>query len=394
MVTCLDRKKKVLSLFSGCGGMDIGFEGGFKIHKALHQDHFNILKNGKLAATSFETVFANDIRPCAKIAWNNYYKPNSEIYHLGSIIDIVKAAENKEFEFPYCDIVTGGFPCQDFSVAGKRQGFDSNKSDLGIIDFNTPTDENRGKLYMWMRKVIELTDAKLFVAENVKGLVSLGEAKKIISNDFSSVGEGFYVFPPTILKASDYGIPQTRERIFFIGINKKYVDKQLLKKIEKDPSNLKWNPYPSPPKIKKKLQKLLADLPEPEESKDASHRAYSKAKWYGKHCQGQTEVDLKGYAPTIRSEHHGNIEFRRLSVINGGKYQNEFELGKKQRRLSVRECARIQTFPDDYEFVFKSIYGTVSGSEAYKLIGNAVPPLLAYQLACRIESVWETIFNL
>ena len=101
-----------------------------------------------------------------------------------------------------------------------------------------------------------------------------------------------------------------------------------------------------------------------------------------------------GAAPTIRSEHHGNIEFRRLDVSNGGKYKDEIEMGKQQRRLTVRECARIQTFPDDYEFVFKSIYGSVSGSEAYKLIGNAVPPLLAYHLACRLEKLWNTYFTL
>lgn len=392
MVTNLCKKKKIISLFSGCGGMDIGFEGGFKIHSSLYQEIFGEVHNSCLPQTSFETVFANDIRPGAKIAWNNYYRPSEDLYHLGSIVDYVKKVESGELQFPDCDIVTGGFPCQDFSVAGKRQGFKSNKSDMGIVDYDSPTDENRGKLYMWMRKVIELTNPKMFVAENVKGLASLGEAKKIITKDFSSVGAGFYVFPPIILRASDYGIPQTRERIFFIGINKKYIDKSLLKKIESDPSNREWNPYPFPSCKEKKLKPLLADLPEPSESKDASHQAYSKAKWYGKHCQGQTEVNLQGAAPTIRSEHHGNIEFRRLDIENGGLYSKEIAEGKKQRRLSVRECARIQTFPDDYEFVFKSTYGSVSGSEAYKLIGNAVPPLLAYQLALRIEKMWDKYF--
>ena len=125
---------------------------------------------------------------------------------------------------------------------------------------------------------------------------------------------------------------------------------------------------------------------EPEQSKDLSHQKYSKAKWYGKHCQGQTEISLNKLAPTIRAEHHGNIEFRRLSKENGGLIESEFNL--PQRRLSVRECARIQTFPDGYEFVTHNI----GASEAYKLIGNAVPPLLGYHLAKRLETVWASLF--
>ena len=115
----------------------------------------------------------------------------------------------------------------------------------------------------------------------------------------------------------------------------------------------------------------------------------------GKHCQGQTEIKLDTIGPTIRSEHHGNIEFRRLSVEHGGKIVKELNRGMKERRLTIRECARIQSFPDDYEFVIeKNKQGKkVSASEAYKIIGNAVPPLLAYNIAKQIEKKWELYFK-
>lgn len=395
LATMGENNLRVVSLFSGCGGMDIGLEGGFKVHESLRHPHFSIDANGCLKKTRFSTVFANDIRPGAKLAWQRYYRNRPEgQFKLCSIVDFVKAASNGGMQFPECEILTGGFPCQDFSVAGKRKGFKSDKSDLGVKEEAKPTEENRGMLYMWMRRAIELARPKMFIAENVKGLISLGEAKEIIAKDFSSVGDGYYVFPPQVLRAVDYGIPQTRERVFFIGISKAEVAPELLRKIEKDPFNTGWNPYPSPLKDwSPKLGNLLSDLPEPESAKDLSQTVYSKAKWYGKHCQGQTEVDLEGAAPTIRSEHHGNIEFRRLSLENGGRYKGELKGGCKQRRLSVRECARIQTFPDDYDFIFKGKEGMLSGSEAYKLIGNAVPPLLAYQLALKIEKIWDSLFK-
>ena len=116
----------------------------------------------------------------------------------------------------------------------------------------------------------------------------------------------------------------------------------------------------------------------------------------GRHCQGQQEVVLDGIGPTIRSEHHGNIEFRRLTREHGGRYGEELDEGLRERRLSVRECARIQTFPDDYEFVIPAQKGnkSVSGSEAYKIIGNAVPPLLGYHIAKRLmEKQFEEAKN-
>lgn len=146
-----------------------------------------------------------------------------------------------------------------------------------------------------------------------------------------------------------------------------------------------------------KCKEVLKDLQEPEKATDLSQIHYSKAKFMGVHCQGQIEVNLEKLAPTIRSEHHGNIEFRRLQVENGGKMTEELKKGYKERRLTLRECARIQTFPDDFNFVIpnKDRKGSfeVSPSVGYKLVGNAVPPLLAYHIAKKIESNWSFYFN-
>ncbi len=138
---------------------------------------------------------------------------------------------------------------------------------------------------------------------------------------------------------------------------------------------------------------VLENLNEPEkETQDLSQMKYSKAKFLRK-GQGQIEINLEGLSPTIRAEHHGNIEYRRLSVELGGKYLDELNKGKIMRRLTVRECARLQTFPDNFEFVRDKKSGySLSASQGYKLIGNAVPPLLAYHIAKRLEYLWDSLF--
>lgn len=409
--------------------MDIGFEGGFNILKPLlnyamssgwissEDDKYYRLKKN-----DFETVFANDIVEDAKILWCNYFnkhrcKDTSQNYHLKSIVDIVKeykAGNTKAFPSDI-DVVLGGFPCQDFSVAGKRNGFNSHKDHNGkIINSEIPTEETRGKLYMWMREVIEITMPNIFIAENVKGLANLNDVKDIIRSDFSKIGgDGYIVLEPQILHSGRYGVPQSRERIFFIGFKKSALTKTALQNLQKQIINELYSPYPQPThKLNSENNNLfssnltipfvpcgivLADLEEPTNSFDSSQKYYSKAKFMGTHCQGQKEVDLLKLAPTIRSEHHGNIEFRRLSKENGGTKLDEISKGLIERRLTLRECARIQTFPDDYEFVIENNIGRkkfiVSPSSAYKIVGNAVPPLLAYHIARKIESNWQLYFG-
>jgi DNA (cytosine-5)-methyltransferase 1 len=404
----------VVSLFSGCGGMDLGFEGNFLAYKnSIPPENYNRFvaervdeKYVRLKPTRFKTVFANDILKDAKNTWvHNFsnYKYIPEIFYTESIVTLVKLHENGVKIFPdKVDIVTGGFPCQDFSVAGKRNGFKSHMNHDGkIIKNNIEHEETRGELYKWMKKVIDITKPNIFIAENVKGLTNLSDVKKIIQNDFSTADKnGYIVLDPLVLNAAAYGVPQSRERVIFIGIKKAALCKKALIELSKAKISKEYSPYP-PIAYKKgeyiTLKEIFGNLEEPTSSEDLSQANYSKAKFMGTHCQGQSEIKLNSIGPTIRAEHHGNIEFRRLSKEHNGKYIDELNHGYSERRLTVRECGLIQSFPPDFQFVIKSSEPKktylVCPSNAYKVVGNAVPPLLAYNLATRIEDLWEKYFK-
>ena len=365
---------RVLSLFSGCGGMDLGLEGGFICHRhsvtnpgwVRHKVNDNwVLLN----RNAFRTVFACDILEEARLTWLRYmsrFHVNPDIYHLESIVDLVKLHKEGNDVFPSnIDIVTGGFPCQDFSVAGKRRGFDSS------------------------------------------GLVSLGDVKEIIQRDFSTAnGNDYIVLEPQVLHAANYGVPETRERVIFIGIKRSALSRDAIAALEQENIPALYNPYPAPTHdfnvhdnelpSPVSCRDIFQDLPEPSDSEDLAQQVFSGAKYLGNGSQGQTEINIDGLAPTIRSEHHGNIEFRRLSLEHGGKIMDELNRGLQERRLTPRECALIQTFPPDYPFVFcknGSKRYAVSPSGAYKVIGNAVPPMLAYNIAKRIQEVWPLYFG-
>ena len=308
---------KVCSLFSGCGGLDLGFDGGFEF------------LGKKYPKNKFEIVFANDIEPKA---CETFEKNFGVTPHCGDIREILKYETNK---IPDCDVVTGGFPCQDFSMAGKRRGFNS----------------ERGLLYKSMKRVIELKKPKFFLAENVKGLMNLGGALETIKSDFASLPTP-YIVTHNLFNAAYYGVPQRRERVLIFGVRDDIYAKQ---------GDYKWpNPHLSQNNwvtSKKALDDLLTI------NKSLSHQnEYSKARNYGAHAQGNKAI--KGSLPsvTIRAEHHGNIEFHY----------------SERRRLTVRECARIQSFPDSFDFVG-------AASNIYKQIGNAVPPVLAWHVARSIQ---------
>jgi len=411
------KEKRVLSLFSGCGGMDIGLEGGFtclkdsinlNIHPTWIEEDYG--KWVKVSETGFKTVFANDIRDDAKAAWVSYFKQRysnaNEIYNVESIVDLVKRHKNGEQIFPEnIDVVTGGFPCQDFSVAGKRQGFNSLKSHIGEkISSEEANVENRGQLYIWMKEVVSIVKPKVFIAENVKGLVSLEDVKEIIENDFSKAADGGYlVIPARVLQAANYGVPQSRERVIFYGFKRSALTDEAIQYLTNISDHSDIDPYPIPthnyslnnislnPFVTS--GKAICDLKEPDFTTDNSQKKYSKAKL--SRGQGNVEIKLDNVSPTIRSEHHGNIEFRRLDIENGGKYVDEIEKGLEQRRLTIRECARLQTFPDDYQFILEKTEKNiaVSASSAYKIIGNAVPCVLAYNIGKTLSEKWDMYFK-
>ena len=409
---------RVLSLFSGCGGMDLGFEGGFLCHAksvASRGEWVRERVDGRwvrLALTRFRTVFANDILREARVAWLQYMGSRGHdagVYHADSVVDLVKRHRAGERVFPErIDVVTGGFPCQDFSLAGKRLGFASNKDHTGRRrETDEPSEETRGKLYFWMREVIDITRPKVFVAENVKGLVNLGDVRRVIRRDFARAGgDGYVVLEPRVLHAGDYGVPESRERVIFIGIRKSALREEALEALERDRVPAAYDPYPCPthactargegllPPVV--CRDIFEGLEEPELSDDLSQRYFSRAKYMGAHCQGQQEITLDALAPTIRSEHHGNIEYRRLSPEHGGTIGEELSRGWPERRLTPRECALIQTFPPDYPFVSEGEGRSrfaLSPSGAYKVIGNAVPPVLAYHIARRLQALWPLYFE-
>lgn len=317
---------RVLSLFSGCGGLDLGLEGGF-----------TYLGN-EYTKNPFKIVWANDINEKAtKTQKLNF--PDTEVV-CGDIVKLLKEGVDLPSDI---DVVVGGFPCQDFSLAGKRRG-------LTV---------QRGQLYQSMAKVIEMTQPKVFLAENVKGLLSWenGLAIKTITEDFSKLG---YDVDYRLLHTADYGVPQTRERVIIIGIRK-----DLGKKVKwVEPTHAEHPEGNQKPWVT--LKDAIDDIKDDAVQEKLPNFGYSKAKRVpGTQGNNVTKADRPG--PTMRAEHHGNIEFH-------------YEL---PRRLSAREAARIQSFPDNFEFVS-------STTDAYRQVGNAVAPVFGWHLAQMLKGVLES----
>ena len=322
---------KVVSLFSGCGGLDQGFVGKFSIFAKPYKKTFTKLP--------FDVVWANEIDKDAA----DTYKEN-----LGKHIVCQDIIDIKSNEIPDCDVVIGGFPCQDFSIAGKQRAFEN----------------GRGNLYREMVRVVKSKKPIAFVAENVKNILNpnLIDADKnqpvikTICDDFSNAG---YIVKFKCLSAPNYGVPQKRERVFIVGIRKDIK------------SEFRF-PLPFHPSMTSK--QAIDDLWGREnDSNIANHSQISLAKFrpYSKiGSQGNEMIPENGPSHVMRAEHHMNIQAHYRTLCP----KNDKEDRTFWRRLTVREAARLQTFPDEFKF---------SGmkSSSYKQVGNAVPPMLGWHVA-------------
>lgn len=394
-------KPKVLSLFSGCGGMDLGF-----------------------IQAGYEVVWANDVDPHA----SETYKRN-----IGDHITNQDIQTIKDDDLPSnIDVVIGGFPCQGFSMAGKR-------------DVN----DERNFLYREMKRVIEVVQPSCFVAENVRGLLSMNNGKVIehIVNDFKSLG---YEVDYKLLYAPHYTIAQERYRVFIIGVKKGEIDfpegeikeesefRTVYDAIGDIMDLHSLNNHNTIQKWPEHYNTIMSYIGEGQKLCNARHGESSVYTWdipevYGDTTEEEKEV-LLAIAKNRRHKKYGpkdgnplsvstismltNISIEEIKDITDRLIEKEYLIEKdskfditkasftrfkrltwnnpsptiltnfdnprnyihpeKDRPLSVREVARIQSFPDDFIF-----YGPIRTQ--YRQIGNAVPPVLAKRVALSIR---------
>lgn len=334
----VSKSPKIISLFSGCGGLDLGF----------HQE-------------GYETVWANDFDHWAC----ETFKKN-----IGDVIvegDIEQIDPYDNTSIPDCDIVLGGFPCQDFSMIWKRPGLDG----------------ERGNLYKSFLRVVDAKKPKVFVAENVKGLLTANNKKAIkqIVSDFEKIAPGYNV-KVKLYNFADYGVAQLRERILIVGIR----------------SDIDFDfEHPEPTHSGKNEDLLphvtagqaLANIPNDAknmEQQNLSPKTVEKLKLIS---AGGNFTDIpkdhplyvKGMISHVYRRIHPDQPSKTIIAAGGGGTWGYHY--PEPRSLNNRERARLQSFPDDFEFV-----GTMT--QVRKQIGNAVPPQGVRELAKTLKKIFES----
>ena len=320
-------KLRVASLFCGCGGTDVGLLGDFD----FLGKHYN--SNG------MQIVYANDIDDNAC----NIFKEN-----FGIIPDNRDIREVKSDDIPEFDILTGGFPCQSFSIVAQ------NPKRLGVKD-------ERGKLFFEMCRILKEKQPKCFIAENVKGILTANKksAFPLILKEFEDSG---YDVQYRILNSANYGVPQKRERVIIVGfrsdLNIKF---DFPESIINDES--KFEP----------LEKVV------EKSVDEKYFFSQRA------VEGmlrRRESMNKGRAQDLSKP--CNTVGAHLAKVSLNSTDPVLKEGEKYRRFTPREVARIQSFPEKFELV---------GSEAaqYRALGNAIPPVLFWYVANAVKENLSTI---
>lgn len=331
---------KLVSLFAGAGGLDLGFENA-----------------------GFEVVWANEFD---KEIWDTYQQN-----HPNTVLDGRSIVDIPSTDIPECDGIIGGPPCQSWSAGGSKRGIR----------------DKRGILFYEFMRILADKKPKFFLAENVSGILSQrhSEALANIIEMFAEIG---YNLSFQMLNVSNYGIPQDRKRIFIIGYRKDL--------------GIKFNfPKETTPLKKTSLKATIGDIANNvipaldgnytngEQCKIANHEymigGFSSIYMSRNRVRKWDEVSFTIQAGGRHAPLHPQAPEMRLIE----KDKREFVKGKEHlyRRLSVRECARIQTFPDDFIFVYKNV------TAGYKMIGNAVPVKMATILAEKIRSDLKKIDN-
>lgn len=291
---------KIISLFSGAGGLDLG-----------------------LIQAGNKVIWANDIDKDAV----DTYREN-----IGNhiVCDDIKNIDISAL--PNAEVVVGGFPCQGFSLANRLRTLE----------------DDRNQLYKFFYNTIKIKQPLYFIAENVKGILSLGkgEAIKQIVSDFEDAG---YITTVNLVNMANYGVPQTRQRVFIIGQRKDFGETMMFHfpkmTHSKDGKELpQWI----------SIKEAIGHFPNPDEENDIINHVYSAYKVKYRNFTGHRQTDPDKPCPTILARGNGKGGVCAIPHYNG------------QRRLSIRESASIQTFPEDFHFV-----GSMNA--CYRQIGNAVP---------------------
>lgn len=295
---------KVVSLFSGAGGLDLG-----------------------LIQAGHDVIWANDFDPDAVSTYRANIGPEAV---LGDICDVPSSA------IPNCDVVVGGFPCQGFSQAN-------------MLRF---AEDERNRLYLEFLRIVRDKQPSYFLAENVRGILSLAGGKAIekIESDFAAAG---YRVAKKLFNVADYGVPQMRKRVIIAGTRSDlptHLDYQFPDPTHADPvkaSKLGLKPWVT-------IAQALAHIPEPSAVHDFKNHVYSLYKVTNRNFTGHRRTDPEKPSPTI------------LARGNGKGGVCAIQHPQNHRRMSIREQAAIQTFPDGFEFAGKL-------NSAYRQVGNAVP---------------------
>lgn len=334
----------IIAFFAGAGGLDLGFK-----------------------KAGFEITWANEFD--SKI-WETYEKN-----HKNTILERKDLRKLSIEDIPKASGIIGGPPCQSWSEAGAMKGIE----------------DHRGKLFFEYIDIISKKNPLFFLAENVSGMLSKrhNDAVNNILYNFENAGEIGYNVKYELLNASDFGIPQDRKRVFFVGYRKDLEIAFDFKKFIKENKAMK----------KKTLKDAIYEL------KDNAVRALENNKT-NPSCNIPNHEYMNGGFSTIfmsrnrvrswdeqsftiqAGGRHAPIHPRAPKMLFVEKNKRIFVPGKENlyRRLSVRECARIQTFPDDFIFYYDNI------ADGYKMVGNAVPVELSYLLAKAIKKDLEN-FN-